>query len=63
MQALKHEITSFEPSFKRGIEISNKLLSEKLVDPDRVESYEDEVKSLENRWKQLQQKQIGNGTT
>ena len=61
-QELKEEISSFEPTFKKAISISNRLLSEKLVDPERAESYENEINILEMRWTKLQLKTMDNGT-
>ena len=61
-QELKEEISSFEPTFKKAISISNRLLSEKLVDPERAESYENEINILEKRWTKLQLKTMDNGT-
>ena len=42
--------------------ISDRLLSEKLVDPERNESYETEISTLEKRWTRLQMKTMDNGT-
>jgi len=60
-QELKNEISSFEPTFKKAIGISDRLLTERLVDPERAESYETEINTLENRWKNLQLKTMDNG--
>lgn len=58
---LKEEISSFEPTFKNAIGISDRLLTERIVDPERAESYETEINTLENRWKNLQLKTMDNG--
>ena len=55
-------MAEFEPSFTKGLEISNMLISDQLADPERVESYENEVASLEDRWARLKDIQRGNGT-
>ena len=60
-QELKEEISSFEPTFKNAIGISDRLLTERIVDPERAESYETEINTLENRWKNLQLKTMDNG--
>ncbi|XP_067048762.1 dystrophin-like isoform X1 [Acropora muricata] len=57
---LKEEITSFEPTFRNAISISDRLLNEKLVDPERADSYEKEIDILENRWENLQTKTVNN---
>lgn len=59
-QELKEEITSFEPTFRKAISISDRLLNEKLVDPERADSYEKEIDILENRWENLQTKTVNN---
>jgi len=59
---LKEEISSFEPTFKKAISISDRLLSERLVDPERADSYENEISTLEKRWNNLQLKTMDNGT-
>ena len=59
-QELKEEITSFEPTFRNAISISDRLLNEKLVDPERADSYEKEIDILENRWENLQTKTVNN---
>lgn len=61
-QELKEEIASFEPTFKKAISISERLLSERLVDPERADSYENEINTLEKRWTKLQLKTMDNGT-
>ncbi|XP_020615403.1 dystonin-like isoform X2 [Orbicella faveolata] len=58
---LKNEISSFDPTFKKAIGISDRLLTERLVDPERAESYETEISTLEKRWKNLQLKTMDNG--
>lgn len=59
---LKEDIASFEPTFRKAMSISDRLLSEKLVDPERAESYETEINTLEKRWTRLQMKTMDNGT-
>ena len=61
-QELKEDIASFEPTFRKAMSISDRLLSEKLVDPERTESYETEISTLERRWTRLQMKTMDNGT-
>lgn len=36
-------------------------MTEGLVDPERADSYETEINTLENRWKNLQLKTMDNG--
>ncbi|XP_068690393.1 utrophin-like [Montipora foliosa] len=59
---LKEEIASFEPTFQKAISISDRLLNENLVDPERADSYENEIDSLEKRWATLQKRVSNNGT-
>ena len=61
-QELKGEISTFEPTFKKAIGISDRLLTERLVDPERAESYETEINTLEKRWNNLLMKSMDNGT-
>lgn len=61
LQELKEEIHSFEPTFRKAVGISDRLLTERLVDPDRAESYETEINTLEKRWNNLQLKTMDNG--
>lgn len=58
---MKEEISSFEPTFRKAIGISDRLLTERLVDPERAESYETEINTLEKRWNNLQLKTMDNG--
>lgn len=58
---MKDEISSFEPTFKNAIAINDRLLNERIVDPERAESYETEKNTLENRWNNLQLKTMDNG--
>ena len=58
---MKEEIHSFEPAFRKAIGISDRLLTERLVDPERAESYETEINTLEKRWNNLQLKTMDNG--
>ncbi|XP_048577507.1 dystrophin isoform X2 [Nematostella vectensis] len=59
---LKEEIRAFDPTFKRAISLSEELLRDHLVDPDRAESYEKEIESLEERMNVLELKTMDNGT-
>jgi uncharacterized membrane protein (DUF106 family) len=59
---LKEEISSFEPTFIRAISLSKKLLNDQIVDSERAESYQNEIKGLNERMDVINLKTMDNGT-